>query len=98
LGDFEFNVTFFNRLRTNCKVFDKIIYGETGYWDKSIQSVFRHDIFNEITAENAKLIKNCVIKDTAFSDTRLKTDKDNFIYFLDQTIQNKWRLLLIDKN
>jgi hypothetical protein len=98
LGDFEFNVTFFNRLRTKCKVFDKIIYGETGYWDKNIQSVFIHDIFNEINKENALQIKECILQDTAFSDTRLKADKDNFIMFLDMAIQDKWRLFLTDKN
>ena len=98
LGDFEFNVTFFNLLRTKCQVFDKHIYGDTGYWDKSIQQVFKHDIFNEITSENAQLIKNCISSDTAFNDDRLRTDKDNFILFLDKVIQNKWRLFLIDKN
>ncbi|WP_205573382.1 hypothetical protein, partial [Flavisolibacter nicotianae] len=98
LGDFEFNVTFFNRLRTKCKVFDDHIYGNTGYWDKNIKTVFRDEIFNEITADKAKLIKNCINQDSAFNDKRLQPDRDNFIHFLDQVIQKKWRLLLIDKN
>ena len=74
-----------------------MIYGETGYWDKSIQSVFRHDILTEVTAENATLINDCLIKNTAFADTRLKPDKDNLILFLEQMIRNKWRLFLMDK-
>ena len=98
LGDFEFNVTFFNRLRTKCKVFDDHIYGNAGYWDKNINTVFQAIIYNEITADKAKLIKDCISQDTAFSDKRLQPDKDNFIYFLDQVIDEKWRLLLIDKN
>lgn len=98
LGDFEWNTTFFNRLRINCKLFDEIIYGKTGYWDENIRSVFKHDIFNEITKENARLIKACIISDTAFNDNRLKTEKDNFIMFLDKVTEDKWRLFLIDKN
>jgi len=34
-GDFEFNVTFFSLLRTNCTVLNKDIYGDIGYWDGS---------------------------------------------------------------
>lgn len=98
LGDFEFNVSFFNRLRTQCKVFDKIIYGEIGYWDKNIQFIFKHDIFNEINRENAEIIKKCIVQDTAFNDNRLKADKSNFLMFLEMVVQNKWRLFLIDKN
>jgi hypothetical protein len=97
-GNFEFNVTFFNRLRTKCTVFDEIIYGQTGHWDNNIKSVFKHDIFNEIKKGNAQQIKDCILQDTSFSDNRLKADKDNFIMFLDMVIQDKWRLFLLDKN
>lgn len=98
LGDFEFNATFFNLLRTKCKVFDDFIYGSTGHWDKSIQSVFHGESLNEITADNAKLIKECINQDAAFEDKRLQPDKGNFLFFLDQVIDKKWRMFLTDKN
>ena len=98
LGDFEFNVTFFNLLRTKCKVFDDHIYGSIGYWDKDIKTVFQDRIYNEITASKAKLIKDCINQHTAFKDKRLQPDKDNFVLFLDLVINKSWRLFLIDKN
>jgi hypothetical protein len=97
-GGFEFNVTFFNLLRTKCKIFDNIIFGSTGYWDKNLQIVFGDKIFNEITSENALLIRHCIDQAIAFNDSRLQTDRENFIYLLDKVIAEKWRLLLIDNN
>ncbi len=98
LGDFEFNVTFFNRLRMECEVFDDHIYGNTGYWDEKLKAILQDHIYTEITADNAKLIKDCINQNTAFNDDRLQPDKDNFIHFLEQAINKKWRLFLIDKN
>ena len=60
--------------------------------------VFQDVIYNEITAGNARLIKDCINQDAAFNDKRLQPGKDKFIYFFDQVIEKKWRLLLIDKN
>jgi hypothetical protein len=98
LGDFEFNVTFFNLIRTHCKVFDKTIYGDTGYCDENIQSVFEYDVLSEISVENARVIKDCIVNDAAFSDARIKSDKENFIMFLDKVVQKQWRLFLLDNN
>ncbi len=97
-GDFEFNATFFNYLRTQCALFDKIIYGQIGTWDKHVDSVFKHRIFNEITAENAVAIKGTILSDPIFNDLRFKADKENFISFLDKTAKKEWRLFLFDKN
>jgi hypothetical protein len=97
-GDFEFNVTFFNLLRTKCKTFDNHIYGSEGYWDENIRSVFGDFGVNEITAEKAKQIKECVEKSESFNDRRFQTDKVNFLEFLNNVIAGKWRLFLYDKN
>jgi hypothetical protein len=97
-GDFKINVTFLNLLRTKCKVFDDHIYGNTGYWDKNIQTVFVGENLNEVTADKAKLLKDCINHNAAFNDERLQPDKDNFIFFLDRVIEEKWRLFLTDKN
>lgn len=74
------------------------IYGDSGYWDKNIQVVFNEEVYNEITADKAKLIRDCIDQDKAFNDKRLQQDKDDFIYFLNQAVVEKWRLFLIDKN
>jgi hypothetical protein len=55
-------------------------------------------VHNELTADKASLIKDFINQDTDFNDNRLQPDKDYFIYFLDQVIEKKWRLLLIDKD
>jgi hypothetical protein len=97
-GDFEFNVTFFNLLRTKCKTYDNHIYGSEGYWDENIRSVFGDFVMNEITAEKAKQIKDCIEKSESFNDSRFETDKVNFLEFLNNVIAGKWRLFLYDKN
>ena len=97
-GDFKFNVTFFNRLRLNCKIFDDHIYGNESYYDKNIETIFQGFIINEITAQKAAMIKDCILQSSAFDDKRLQTDKAHFITFLDNTITGNWRLFLLDKN
>ena len=98
MGDFEFNVTFLNRLLTKCKVFSDFVSGQTGYQDSKFKPIFQDEVHNELTADKASLIKDFINQDTDFNDKRLQPDKDNFIYFLDQVIEKKWRLLLIDKD
>jgi hypothetical protein len=97
-GDFNFNVTFFNLLRTKCKSFDDHIYGDNGYWDENIRTVFGQEMFNEITSEKAKEIKKCINAEKAFSDSKLQPDKNIFILLLDSTIAERWRLFLVDSN
>lgn len=97
-GDFEFNVTFFNLLRTQCKAFNEHIFGSQGYWDESIRKVFGEFVINEITAQKAKEIKACINKAEVFNDSRLQADKQHFLEFLDNVIAGKWRLFLYDKN
>lgn len=98
LGDLQFNVTFFNLLRVKCEAFEKHIVMESGYWDENIKKVFGEENYNEFTVDKAQLIRDCIRSDTAFADTRLQPDKDNFTFILDQVIARKWRLLLMDKN
>jgi hypothetical protein len=95
-GDFEFNVTFFNRLRTKCKVFEEHITGQTGYHDEKMALIIEG--YNEITPDKAAIIKECILKDSAFNDKRLQPDKDHFLLFLDKVIANQWRLFLFDNN
>jgi hypothetical protein len=98
LGDFRFNATFFSILRDKSEIIDKMIYGEMGYWDNKLKPIFGEHIFNELTSDQAKQIKQLILNDKSFDDNRFKTDRDNFIYFLDKTINNEWRLLLTDWN
>jgi len=98
LGHFEFNATFFALLRDNCEEFDEFLYGEKGYWDDKLKPLFGEYIFNEINPETAKAIKRTIEDNKAFEDIRFKKDQDNFVHFLDQTIDNKWRMILIDWN
>jgi hypothetical protein len=98
LGDLQFNVTFFNLLRTRCAAFEKHIVLESAYYDENIKKVFGEEAYNEFTADKVQLISDCIRSDTAFADARLQPDKDNFLYMLDQVIARKWRLLLMDKN
>jgi hypothetical protein len=98
LGDFRFNTTFFSILRDKSEIIDKLIYGEIGVRDEKLLPIFEEHIFNEITSDQAKQIKQLIINDKSFDDSRFRTDRDNFIYFLDKTINNEWRLLLTDWN
>lgn len=98
LGDFRFNATFFGILRDKSEILDSIIYGEVIYQDDKLLTIFKDHIFNEITSEQAKSIKNLILTDESFQDPRFKTDKDNFVFFLDKTINNEWRLFLTDWN
>lgn len=98
LGHFEFNATFFALLRDNSKEFDEFLYGERGYWDDKLKPLFGEHIFNEITPETAKAIKSTIEGNHLFEDNRFKKDRDNFVHFLDMTIANKWRMILIDWN
>ena len=98
LGDFKFNVTFFNLMRTKCKIFDDHIYGNSGHWDDKIRKVFKADSFNEITSDKANEIKNCIVSETSFEDNRLLQDKTLFIAILDSVLEKKWRVLILDKN
>lgn len=97
-GDFRFNATFFALLRDKSEIIDKMIYGEIGHWDKKLMPIFGEHIFNEITPANAKQIKELIEKDNIFNDERFKVDKNNFVQFLDKTINNEWRLILTDWN
>lgn len=97
-GDFKFNYTFMFLLREKCKIIDQMIYGEIGYWDKKLEPIFFDHIFNEITPERAKKIKEILLKDVIFNDIHIRSERDNFIYLLDQTINEKWRLILSDWN
>lgn len=97
-GDFRFNATFFAILRDKSEIVDKMIYGEIGHWDNKLKPIFGEHIFNEVTPDKAKQIKELIEKDKSFNDIRFRVDKDNFIYFLDKTINNEWRLILTDWN
>ena len=97
-GDFRFNATFFALLRDKSEIIDKMIYGEIGHWDDKLKPIFGEHIFNEITSDQAKQIKQLILNDKSFDDSRFRMDRDTFIYFLDKTINNEWRLLLTDWN
>lgn len=97
-GDFEFNVTFFNLLRTTCKTFEDHVYGSQGFWDENLGKVFGEFFINEITAQKAKDITACINQTESFSDGRLHADKEHFLAFLHNVIAGKWRLFLYDKN
>jgi hypothetical protein len=97
-GDFQFNVTFFRLLREKCKVFEDHLTNNIFHWDENMEAVFDQQQFNEITSANAALIKDCIVKDPAFSDKRLQADRDDFIFFLDAVIEKKWRLFVVDNN
>lgn len=97
-GDFKFNYTFMFLLREKCKIIDQMIYGEIGYWDKKLEPIFYEHIYNEITPERAKKIKELLLKEPIFNDPHIRTDRDNFIFLLDQAINEKWRLILTDWN
>jgi hypothetical protein len=97
LGDFQFNVTFFRRLRYNSKNFDHICCGE-GYRDKDISKIWGDWDPNEIVAEKAKDIKASILQSEDFNDRRFQIDKEHFLEFLDNVITGKWRLFLLDWN
>lgn len=96
LGHFEFNASFFALLRDKSKELDDLIYGNEGYWAEDMKTRFKEHIFNEITPDMARKIKNTIMNDASFNDKRYATDRANFIEFLDRTISKEWRLLLID--
>ncbi len=98
IGDFRFNSIFFAILRDNSEIIDKMIFSEIIYRDEKLAPIFGEHIFNEITPDNAKQIKELIVNDKSFDDVRFKTDRDNFIYFLDKTISGEWRLILTDWN
>lgn len=98
LGDFQFNSHFFEILRKKSEIIDKIIYGEISQHDSQLLPIFEGFIFNEINSEQAQQIKQLIENDKSFDDPRFKTDRDNFIYFLDKTSKNEWRLILKDCN
>lgn len=98
LGDYEVNATFFKLLRENCKAFNDIIYGNTGYWDKNLVANFQYEVFNEITPMTAEAIKACITGNKVFDDISFHQDKAMFISFLDKVIMGKWRMLLLDWN
>ena len=99
LGHFEFNSTFFSILRDNSTELDKLIYGDIGNYDENLKKVFEEPlIFNEITPELAKNIKQTILSNEKFNDKRFEQDKLNFLLFLNKTIENKWRMILIDWN
>lgn len=98
LGDFQFNATFFSILRDKSEIIDKLIYGDISNRDEKLTPIFKEHIFNEITSDQARLIKQLIINDKSFDDSRFRTDRDNFIYFLDKTMNNEWRLFLTDWN
>jgi hypothetical protein len=97
-GGFEFNVSFFTLLRTQCKTFNEHIFGSQGFWDENIRKVLDEFVMNEITAQKAKEIKGCINQAEAFNDRRLRADKEHLLEFLDKVIEGKWRLFLYDKN
>lgn len=97
-GDFCFNATFFSILRDKSEIIDKMIFGEIGYWDNKLKPFFGEHIYNEITPDQAKLIKELIEQDNIFNDIRFRVDRDNFIYFLEKTINHEWRLILTDWN
>lgn len=96
LGHFEFNASFFALLRDKSKELDDLIYGNEGYWAEDMKTLFSEYIFNEITPDMARKIKNTITEDVSFDDNRFATDRANFIEFLDRTISKEWRLVLID--
>lgn len=99
VANLELNITFFSRLRRNCKLFDDHFYGSEGHWDTSLQPIFgREAIFNEFTPQSAKLIKSCIVKDSTLADPRMASDRSGFLLFLDETIAGHWRLFLMDHN
>jgi len=98
LGDFSFNVTFFSILRDKSDIINKLIYREIPHQDEKSFPIFKEQIYNEITSDQAKQIKQLILGDIRFDDSRFRTDRDNFIFFLDKTIYNEWRLLLVDRN
>ncbi|MFT3680466.1 MAG: hypothetical protein QM791_09355 [Ferruginibacter sp.] len=98
LGDFKLSATFFELLRSRCKIFSDHIYGSEGYWDKRLQLVFGNDINNEVRADAAEQIRACVLADTIFNRKSLQPSKDNFILLLDNVIKGEWRMLLHDSN
>ena len=97
-GDFQFNAMFFAALRDKSEIIDKMIYGEVVHVDEKLLPIFGEHIFNEITSDAAKQIKDLILSDKSFDDVRFKTDRDNFIYLLDKTISGEWRLILTDWN
>ena len=98
LGHFEFNATFFAYLRENSKALDELIYGERGFWDEKLKIIFGEYIFNEINEETAIEIKNVIISNPIFEDMRFENDKLIMTKFLNQVIDKKWRMILIDWN
>jgi hypothetical protein len=96
LGHFSFNANFFALLRDKSKELDDLIYGNTGYWDKELQQVLKLNIYNEITAETAGKIRQTIVTDSSFNDKKFELDRINFLEFLDKTIANEWRLILVD--
>lgn len=97
-GDFRFNGTFFAILKSKSKIIDKMIYGEISNRDNKLIPIFGEHIFNEITQGQAEQIKQIILNDKCFDDYRFRTDRNNFIYFLEKIIKNEWRLLLTDWN
>ncbi|REC39777.1 hypothetical protein [Chryseobacterium sp. 5_R23647] len=99
LGHFKFNSTFFSILRDNSSDLDKIIYGDIGNYDENLKIIFQDPlIYNEITPEIAERIKSTILGNEKFLDKRFEQDKLKFLLFLNKTIEQKWRMILIDWN
>jgi hypothetical protein len=95
-GHFEFNGIFFALLREKSKELDDLIYGNNGLWQSDMKTFFGDYIFNEISPSTAQKIKNTIMTDEAFNDNRFSFDRALFLTFLDHTISNKWRMIMID--
>lgn len=96
LGGFEFNTTFFNRLRLCDTTFDKLCYGESWNVDPQLSPGFAGFTYNEISVMNAKSMKTVIETDTAFGDPRMSYDKEVFLPILDSVANNKWRLIILN--
>lgn len=92
LGNFTFNVTFFNRLRQNNHDFDAICYGEKQNQDSRLAPIFREYISNEISVDDAASMKSTIETNSVFNDDRFKNDKMLFLTILNQVAEGKWRM------
>ena len=93
------DITSFQILRSRCKVFDDLIYGKSGYWDKNIMSIFNEEeIFNEITPDIAKQLQICILNEPTLNKIKFISGNEYLLDVLEKTINGEWRLILIDNN
>lgn len=94
---FQFGLGFFNEFRRRSKEFDDLMYGHIEFQDDVLLPILGdHLYFNEITPQVARKLQQTILDNPVFKARDMKQDRANFLFFLNQVITGKWRLIILD--